>query len=76
MAKDISVRELTESLLVEPFCIYSNRYIEIMLAKLVYPGSTFPINIEDSFQVKKGAVIDAYRRLIPKYEILSQQKEE
>lgn len=43
--KLISVRELMESLFVEPFCIVSNRYIEIMLAKLIYQESAFPITI-------------------------------
>jgi hypothetical protein len=75
MSKEISVRELMESLFVEPFCIISNRYIEVLLAKLVYPTASFPITIDEQFQLKKGAVIDAYKKIIPTYDIQNQERE-
>lgn len=67
MSKQISVRELMESLFVEPFCIVSHRYIEIMLAKLVYKDSPFPIAIQEEQQVKKKIIVEAYKELMPKY---------
>lgn len=77
MSKDISVRELMESLFVQPFCIVSNRYVEILIAKLIYSGSSYPIeNVEETFTVKKKGVLQAYRKLMPSYDILNQQKEE
>ena len=65
-----------ESLFVEPFCIVSNRYIEILIAKLFYPNKTYPIAIEQSLAIKKSAVLKKYRTLMPSYDILPQEKEE
>ena len=65
-----------ESLFVEPFSIISNRYIEILLAKLAYPGSKFPITIDESNTVSKGNVVKAYSGLMPKFEIQDQEKQQ
>jgi hypothetical protein len=32
----MSVRELMESLFVEPFCIVSNRYLEVLVVRLIF----------------------------------------
>lgn len=65
-----------ESFFVEPFCIVSNRYIEILVAKLAYPKSKYPIAINEGLQVKKGSIVEAYGKLIPRFDILNQEKEE
>jgi len=74
MSKNITIRELMESLFVEPFCIISNRYIEVLLAKLVYPNSSFPITIDEQLQLKKGVIVEAYKKMMPVYEIQNQER--
>ncbi len=71
----MSVRELMESLLVQPFCIVSNRYLEVIIWKLAFGASKEPVSIDDNREVKKQTVLDAYRAFMTKYEILSQEKE-
>ena len=46
------------------------------MIKLVYPNAKQPVTIDEAFQTKKGSIIEAYRKLIPKFDILNQQKEE
>lgn len=46
------------------------------MAKLFYQTSEFPITIDEKDQLKKGEVIQAYKKIMPVYEIQNQEREE
>lgn len=46
------------------------------MAKLFYQTSEFPITIDEKDQHKKGEVIEAYKKIMPVYEIQNQEREE
>jgi hypothetical protein len=74
--KEMSVRELMESLFVEPFCIVSNRYLEVLVVRLIYGEVGEALVLEEGKQRAKGDILAAYAKLMPKYEVMSQEKEE
>jgi hypothetical protein len=47
-----------------------------LIARLAYQGQKFPINVDNQLKIKKGKIIEAYRKLMPTYEIQEQAKEE
>jgi hypothetical protein len=72
----MAVRELMESLFVEPFCIVSNRYLEVLVVRLVYGQVEEALMLDESKKATKGEILAAYSKMLPKYEVMSQEKEE
>ena len=65
-----------ESLFVEPFCIGSNRYLEVFALQLFYPNQSGPMQLDEGIKLSKADVLKSYSKMLPPFEIMSQEKEE
>lgn len=73
----MSISELLEISMTEPFSILSDRYIETFICELCYKGSTGEaIKIEDTRTFKKKALKENFTKLIGQYELISQARED
>jgi hypothetical protein len=65
--------------MAEPFSILSDKYIEAFIFQLCYQellGSTEPIIIDENKMIKKKIIRENLIRLIDRYELATQEKED
>ena len=79
MDEEMSLGQLAESLVSEPFSVISSRYLEIFLMKIYYKEECKKggkIKLSEEKKVKKSDVLNNFRDIIKPYEIMAQEKEE